>query len=188
MPTMTENPYQAIHDALWRKLKDFGPGGGAELLAQWADLQNPSKRSDGGNDGDGLTRFELSDSEDGGFPTSIVSAESPALYVGSVDSQQYTFAPGRSVEFPELFEIVGCVTSRSVEPAHRFLWLVQRALWWDFPRLIGDNAQPLPGIKSYHLFSVTRKPVKQADLFWKFTITVEVTFCVRFTDWTINPI
>ncbi len=187
MPTMTENPYQAIHDSLWRKLKDFASGGGAELLATWADEENPSKRAAGGNVGDGLTRFELSDSEDGGFPTSLVSAESPALYVGSLDSQEYVFAPGRSIDFPEQFEVVGCIASRSCEPAHRFLWLVLRALWWGWPRLIGDNDQPLPGIKSYTVFRVTRKPLKLSNLFWRFNIQVEVNFCVRLADWQIVP-
>lgn len=185
-PTMTENPFQAIHDAIWRKLKDFSPGGGAELLADWADLQNPEKAAIGGTAGSGLTLFELDDSEDGGFPSAISSAESPALYVGGRPSQKYDFSPGRYIDFPEKFEVVGCVSSRSIEPAGRFLWLVLRALWWDYPRLLDDSSNPLPGIKAFTIFEVNRKPIKTTDLFWKFEIGIEVLFCVSLQDWTVQ--
>ena len=176
-PTMTENPFWAIRNALWRKIDDSGVGGGGELLRQWAFDHNP---------GQGLTPFRVDDSTTGGFPSEIRSGESPALYIGSRSSQRYDFAPGRFVDFPEQFEVVGIVASRSAEDVDRFLWLVLRALWWDYPRLLDSSGTPLPGIKSYTLFSVNREVKGTDEIFWKFSIIVEVKFCVDLRDWTVK--
>lgn len=179
MPTpMTTNPFYEIKQALWRKIDDSGSGGGAELLHAWALDQNPQA---------GLTTFRVLDAEDGGYPDQIRSQESPSLYIGSKPSQRYSFAPGRYLELPELFEVVGVVASRSSEPADRFLWLVLGALLTDFPRLIGGDNLPLPGVKSYNIISSDRSTLGDAsETFWKFTITIQVNFCVDLRTWSIQ--
>lgn len=178
MPTaMTTNPFYEIRKALWRKIDDSGGGGGAELLHTWAATHNPAQ---------GLTTFRLDDAEDGGFPTEIRSGESPSLYIGSRPSQKYSFAPGRYFELPEQFEVVGLVASRSSADADRFLWLVLGALLWDYPRLLGDDNLPLPGIKSFTIVGVTREIPATDELFFKFTILVEVKFCVDLRTWSIS--
>ncbi len=178
MPSMTDNPFWAIKQALWRKIDDSGPGGGAELLRQWALDHNPAQ---------GLTAFRDDDSETGGFPVDLRSGESPALYIGSRASQQYDFAPGRFIDFPELFEVVGVVASRSGEHVDQFLWLVLRALWWDYPRLLDAEGIPLPGIKAFTLFNVSRENKEvEGSLFRKFTLQVEVKFCVSLQTWEVS--
>jgi hypothetical protein len=159
---MTTNPFYEIRKALWRKIDDSGAGGGAELLHSWAATHNPAQ---------GLTTFRLDDAEDGGFPTEIRSGESPSLYIGSRPSQKYSFAPGRYFELPEQFEVVG---------------LVLGALLWDYPRLLGDDNLPLPGIKSFTIVGVTREIPATDELFFKFTILVEVKFCVDLRTWSIQ--
>lgn len=169
-PTINENPFEAIRRALWRKIDDSGSGGGAELLHQWATSHNPQK---------GLTAFRVDDADTGGFPTQIRSGESPALYIGCRDSQRYVFGPTRTLTFPEQYEISGVVASRDSQDTTRFLWLVLRALWWDYPRLLDANGQPLAGTKSVEHSSVMRSPPKKEDgnLFWRWSIFSTVTFC-----------
>ncbi len=163
--SLPDSPFAEVLDALWRRIDDST--GGANLLHQWANSENP---------GTGLTTFRVDDTEGAGFPRSINSTESPAIHIGNAPSQKYGWAVTRTIELPEQFIITGVVTSRDQRTREKFLWLVLRALWFDYPCLHDSNGIPLGYIKKWYVGSANRGvQISKNNLpFWKFAIPIQV--------------
>lgn len=175
MPTMFENPFAAIQDALWRKIDDSGTGGGAELLHTWAHTVNS---------GQGLTCFRVDDSPNGGYPSNVNTTESPALYISRAPAQQYGFRPSRIFDFPEQYEVFGTLATRLIADRDKFYWLVLRTLLNDYPRLLGADNQPLANLSKFLITGSRLDDPKEKDgnLWWRFTIQISVMFQMDILD------
>lgn len=172
--SLPSNPFAEVLDALWRKIDD--QAGGAALLHAWANTHNP---------GVGLTSFRVDDTEGGGYPAGINSTESPALHIGNAPSQQYGWAVTRTLDLPEQYQITGVVASRDQRDREEFLWLVLRALWYDYPRLLDSGSTALTYIKRWQVMQAVRsvQVIDGSDTpFWKFRIDVQVHMCFDLTN------
>lgn len=170
---LPDSPFAEVLDAIWRKIDD-NPGGAAPLHT-WADAHNP---------GVGLTTFRVDDSEGAGFPRSINSTESPALHIGNAPSQEYGWDVTRTVDLPEQYVLTGVVASRDQRDREKFLWLVLRALWYDYMRLLDSGGQPLAYIKRWNVVGSNRGvQIGRAELpFWKFAVRVNVHMCFDLSN------